>query len=706
MSPQVILSLALHNHQPVGNFPDVFERAYRQSYLPMVEALERHRAIPMGLHYSGPLLDWLEDAHPEFFPRLQQLVARGQVELLTGGYYEPILAIIPDRDKQGQIRKLTRYLQRRFGAMARGLWLAERIWEPHLAKPIAQSGVEYTIVDDAHFLAVGLRDEELRSYFVTEEEGVPLKVFPSRRRLRYLIPWQPPAEVLAYLRSFQATSTVLLMGDDGEKFGLWPGTFAHCWEQGWVDAFFSALEAEESWLTVVSPGQAAATLPAAGRVYLPTASYDEMAEWALPPERAVEFAQAKERLTAAHDPAAAYFRGGFWRHFLVKYPEINTMHKRMLQIGAKVWALPPGSRKQRALDELWQGQCNCPYWHGVFGGVYLPHIRAANYAHLIAADVLADPATSGVHGAMGDFDSDGLEEGQLVSSSMALTIDPGDGGTVVEWDWRDRHVNLVNVLTRRPEAYHRQLQDSARLERASDGPVETIHSTRVRVKEPGLDRLLLYDWYRRASFIDHVLAPETTVDGFYRCQYGEAGDFVNQAYLPTLRRDRTAVHLSLVRDGHVWMAEERRPVRVEKQYTLFRRASQLEVAYRIRASGGLPLSFMFGVETNWALTDPDAEVTLNDNPGASRQIRAVSDIDRIALGEARWRGLVSVSLSAPATVWQFPLEAVSNSEAGFERTFQGVTVLCQWHLHLEPGDAWAATMIVAAPITHYVTLSK
>ncbi len=698
MSPQVVLSLALHNHQPVGNFSEVFERAYRQSYLPMVEALERHPGIPMGLHYSGCLLDWLEDAHPEFFSRLQLLVARGQVELLSGGYYEPILAIIPDRDRQGQIKKLTQYLHRRFGATARGLWLAERIWEPHLAKPIAQSGIEYTIVDDAHFFAVGLREEELRGYFVTEDEGFPLKVFPSRRRLRYLIPWQSPAEVLAYLRRFQGTSTVLLMGDDGEKFGLWPGTFAHCWERGWVDAFFSAIETEEAWLKVVPPGHAAATLPPAGRVYLPTASYDEMTEWALPPERTAEFVQAKERLEAAHDPAAAYLRGGFWRHFLVKYPEINTMHKKMLRVSAKVWALPSGRRRQRALDELWQGQCNCPYWHGVFGGVYLPHIRAANYAHLIAADTLAEPRGNAVRGAMGDFDSDSVEEGELVSRSMALTIDPGDGGTVVEWDWRDRRVNLVNVLTRRPEAYHRQLHDaSAQPEHASDGSVETIHSPRVKVKESGLDRLLLYDWYRRASFIDHVLAPETTLDAFYRCRYGEAGDFVDQPYLPTVRSSRDTVSLALVRDGHVWTAGQWRSMRIEKQYTLFRRAAQLTVAYRISTSEGQSLSLTFGIETNWALTDPDAAITFSRETGTGRQIRAVPDVGRFVLGEARWGGSVDVTLSAPATVWHFPLEAVSNSEAGFERTFQGVTVMCKWPLHLRPGQAWDATVVVTAP---------
>src|SRR3989441_4092341 len=228
------------------------------------------------MHYSGPLLDWLAGSRREFFPRLTALVAGGQVELMTGGYYEPILAIIPDPDKDGQVRMMTDYLRRRFRAPATGFWLAERVWEPHLAKPLAAAGVEYIIVDDTHFTAVGLREDELTRYFVTDEQGATVKVFPSRTRLRYLIPWQSADDVLAYLRSAlriageTGRDPVLVMGDDGEKFGLWPGTYALCWEQGWVEAFFRAVEAAEEWVVTMPPGEAAA-MPAAGRGFLPPA---------------------------------------------------------------------------------------------------------------------------------------------------------------------------------------------------------------------------------------------------------------------------------------------------------------------------------------------------------------------------------------------------------------------------------------------------
>ena len=665
MSGRVILSLAIHNHQPVGNFPQVFEAAFRQAYLPMVEALERHPRIRLAMHYSGPLLDWLEESQRDFLPRLGALVARGQVELMTGGYFEPILAIIPDADKHGQIRMMTDYLRRRFHTRATGLWLAERVWEPHLAKPLAAAGVEYLIVDDTHFTAVGLREEHLTGHFVTEEQGAVVKVFPSRTRLRYLIPWKSPDEVLAYLRTFllpdprpQTPDLVLVMGDDGEKFGLWPGTFALCWEQGWVESFFRAVDAAADWLIPMPPGEAAA-LPAAGRVYLPAASYQEMMEWS----------------------------GGFWRQFLVKYPEINTMYQRMLRTSHQVHALRAGPRRRRALVDLWAGQCNCPYWHGVFGGIYLPHIRRATFGHLIAAEAQAQPGRK-VSTTIADLDADGSPDVELVSPGMLLVVDPDEGGGVVEWQWRAAQINLTNVLSRRPEAYHRQL-----LERPPDEPapgVETIHTTRVRVKEPGLDRLLVYDRYRHAGFLDHVLEPEVTVHDFARGDYRELGDFVSGAYRLAVSRSRDGVAVLLTRDGSIG-PEPRLPLRIDKRLALDGQRPQLRATYRIHNPGEAQVTARFGVETAWAVTDPQARLWIDDQSAPAREARAQPRGRVVQVTDWGWRGAVSLRVPE-AEVWVWPLETVSNSEAGFERIMQGVVCLCLWQVALGPHRTWDATL--------------
>ena len=138
--PVVRLILALHNHQPVGNFDGVFEAAYRDSYLPFLEVLEGYPEIPFVLHTSGPLVEWLVDHRPEYIERVRALVEAGRVEILGGGFYEPILTMIPHRDRVGQIRDFAAYLREVFGAPVRGMWMPERVWEQHLVSALAEGG--------------------------------------------------------------------------------------------------------------------------------------------------------------------------------------------------------------------------------------------------------------------------------------------------------------------------------------------------------------------------------------------------------------------------------------------------------------------------------------------------------------------------------------------------------------------------------------
>ena len=120
VAPRISLALAIHNHQPVGNFGWVFAEVFDQAYEPMVEALERHPDVRLSLHYTGPLLEWLRAERPEFIERLRALVDRDQVEILGGGYYEPVLASLPERDRVGQLAPDGRRAEALFGRRPRG----------------------------------------------------------------------------------------------------------------------------------------------------------------------------------------------------------------------------------------------------------------------------------------------------------------------------------------------------------------------------------------------------------------------------------------------------------------------------------------------------------------------------------------------------------------------------------------------------------
>ena len=358
MSGQVRLILTLHNHQPVGNFDGVFEAAFQDSYV-----------LPIVLHFSGSLLDWLAKHHPDYIERIREFVRRGQIELLGGPYYEPILAAIPRRDRIGQIQLYKKHLEELFETRVRGMWVPERVWEQAFAGDIAEAGIEYTLLDDTHFRNAGLNENDLHGYYLTEESGRLLKVFAGGERLRYLIPYADPYDTINYCRQIaeHVSNPVLIFGDDGEKFGVWPGSKDHVYRDGWLRRFLTALRENRDWLHVTTMSETVDHVSPLGRTYLPDASYREMTEWALPTEKQTQHRNLIAANEQRHDwhSLRQFVRAGFWRNFLVKYPEANEMYSRMMQVSQRLEeasAVSPTGTSipllAEARRELYQGQCN------------------------------------------------------------------------------------------------------------------------------------------------------------------------------------------------------------------------------------------------------------------------------------------------------------------------------------------------------------
>ncbi|MBX3442663.1 MAG: DUF1926 domain-containing protein [Planctomyces sp.] len=707
MHSPVRLVLALHNHQPVGNFDGVFEAAYQDSYRPFLDVLQEYPQLPISLHTSGSLLEWLVGHHPEYVERLREFVSRGQVEILGGPFYEPILACIPRRDRIGQIRSYSRFLEQTFGQPVRGMWVPERVWEQTFAGDITDAGIEYTLVDDFHFRGAGLGPDRLNGFYFTEDEGRLLKIFPGSETLRYTIPFHDPWQTIEHLRDVgeRTPNAVVVFGDDGEKFGTWPGTKDHVYRDRWLHRFFDALLQNQSWLKLTTLAEAVDHVAPLGRVYLPDSSYREMTEWCLPAEGQLAY----EGLTAHYGQHAEwpklkqFLRAGFWRNFLVKYPESNEMYCRMREISDRLQAVSasPAAAEQPGLlqaarTELYRGQCNCPYWHGAFGGLYLPHLRSAIYSHLIAADT----AVSQLEGHAGrwvsveaaDFNLDARKEVRMASDRLVAYLAPARGGHLYELDVRAARVNLGASLNRRPEAYHRKVLAGANGQ--DNGHAVSIHDL-VTFKQPDLDKRLSYDAWPRKSLVDHFLPPGLPFDEFQRSQ-GEIGDFVAGVYDARLRRGERRVDVEMSRSGH---AGEHR-VDITKTVCLDGNAgSRLEIRYDL---GGLPpgAPFHFAVEFNFASMAAGADDRYFYD-AAGRQLGRLDSVHQLESAERiglvdEWLGLdVSLDVSQAAGFWTFPIQTVSTSEGGFELVHQSCVVVPHWEFTADESGTWSVRIDLA-----------
>jgi len=698
--PSIRLCLVIHNHQPIGNFDDVFQQSYVDSYLPFLNEFEPFENLKLTLHLSGPLAIWLNEHHPDYLDRIADLVEQRRLEIIGGPMYEPILTMLPTRDRIGQINAYTTWLSERLQAQVQGMWVPERVWEASLAKDLVKAGMKYTLLDDFHFVNAGLDPQQLHGVYITEDEGHILRVFPGSERLRYAIPFAAPQETIEHLRqlSHRFPGTVVTFGDDGEKFGTWPDTQKHVYEDGWLRNFFQALEQQRDWLRTDTLEEAVLNTPPTGKIYLPDCSYREMTEWSYPVARQIQFHQLED----AHGQLEqwpqirSFISGGFWRNFRVKYREAAELYARMMFVSSLLDQTIREGRNSNSLDQardlLYQAQCNCAYWHGAFGGIYLPHLRNAVYERLIQAEQLIDQAYNRpdqwVEGIADDFDFDGRPEIRLANDQLIAWIAPEQGGIVYELDVKSVCQNLLASLQRREEAYHEQV---ARGPQKNDDQTASIHN-RVIFKQTDLDQHLVYDATPRKSLVDHFWDPQVGLPQVMDGTAVDLGQLVNSSYQAQIRRKQDRVQVLLNCQAHI----DGRELKITKGITLNSGSNELEIAYLIEQ---IPEDhqFHFGVEFNFAAMPAnhddrcfrDAHGNSLGQLGTQLDLQAVSEISLCdnwlgLLAQLRWNQL--------AGLWTFPIQTVSQSEGGFELIHQSVVVQPHWLIQGDASGRWATEL--------------
>jgi alpha-amylase len=635
VKPPLKFVFGLHLHQPVGNFDYVMADHVRDVYRPIIEHATAAGFFPLTLHVSGPLLEWLAEHDVAWVDMIGRLASDRKLELLLAGFDEPILASLPKPDRLEQIARMREYLTRRFGVDATGLWLTERVWQPGLVEDLAEAGVEYALVDDRHFLVSGFRSDELHRPHITESNGRRVGLLAIDERLRYLIPFRPPEETAAYLRELRTHGHQLaVLADDGEKFGGWPGTKDWVYGSGWLDNFLQAMERLiAAGEIALSTGQEAFRKVASGGLaYLGTASYREMEKWSLPPNAQRELTKLEEELGPKHLAASASFvRGGHWHHFLVKYSEANRMHKTMLALSnlSRDRGDPPEARRA-----IGRAQCNDAYWHGVFGGLYLPHLRHAIWRQLAIAERVLRHGEPLAYQEL-DLDYDGYPELWVHSAQFSAWISPHRGGAVEALTYFSDLTNLADVLTRRRESYH-ELPKPAPGDTGHEHKGAGSQSIHDIEKASRLTELPPVDFDPRAILVDRVLSADVTPAQYAKSHYKPLRSWAGAPLRATVTAATDAIAIVLQGD------------RLEKRLT-FDAAGCMHVDYKWDASD-LPAGAVFAPELSLA---------------RSMTLRLQPDVH----------------------VWRSDITTVARSERGFEETIQGVSITPVW-----PAQLGAATL--------------
>ena len=714
---QIYLPIVFHFHQPVDQKGFIYEDIYQKSYMPLIDNIFHYENIKFTLHFSGNLLEWFLENKPDFIEKIKVMAKRGQIEIIGGGYYEPIFAVIPYFDRIAQINKLSDLIKKEFGLEVKGAWLSERVWEPSYPSFLNGAGLKYVIVDDNHFRSTGITEKETFYSYTTEDEGKTLRIFPINEVLRYLTPWEPTYMSIEYLKNAadEEGDRIALLISDAEKMGVWGITHQICYVEGkgheegdefkpFIPALFDQIT-KNKWIKTITLSEYMEKYPAKSLIYLPTASYDKMEAWVLPTKVRKVFEKIREKLREDQKTLDEYLflKGGFWRYFLIKYPESNYMHKKMLHVRDKLIRVECNLGKlasqeskeeankliEKAWDEIYKSQCNDCYWHGLFGGVYLQFLRFSVYTHLINSEVIIDDLNTKFFSlenkyisiTLLDFNKDSRMDIIIESDLLNLYINPFDGGTIFELDYKPKSYNLLNTLTRWTEAYHDD---------------EDIDKNEVMV-----------DRFKRSMLRVRFYHNDEKFKAIEADQYKEYGSFVNSEFnIIKNEKNGNSAQIVLEQKGNVLIpgSNDTYPCSIIKKIKVEENQVKINLGSIFEKISGREESLK-NIITNLNL-GIDLPFFFNGDPNnfqwESNQLENLKELENELLEPFKYTGchLKAQDLSYKLTleyslrretklntelieILKFPIVAYAFTDEGYKTIYQGINVIPKFKLQRE-----------------------
>jgi len=435
---KISLVLGSHAHVPYGAETSEFEKVYTGLLRPFVSGLYKYPQIQAALHYSGVLLHWVERSHPELLMLIEDMVARKQVEMLGGGFYEPMLPIIPLQDKIGQIELLTTYLRRQFGKRPQGCWLPAFAWEQSLVGPLSACGMNFTFLGEEQFALAGGNEY---TPCICEDQGKLLTVLPVLQLPEAALAGKGISALLSNLlencgkRYPEKTEIVAVLFPSKINAGK-NETAESAWSR-----FFEEISRCESYVETVMPGKLIRGINGLQKLYIPDSSdtADKM-----PPRR-----------------------------FTITHPEAGGIHAKMVFTNVLINQLRGDkSRKLSAHEELWKAQGGDLFRFTGAQGLHNHSLRNAAYSALLGAEQVSREKSKLAPSLVPfDFNMDGVQEWLFQDTRINCYVQ-STGGGIFELDYLPKTWNYLDTSGGRFAFADRLLPSALKVENLKYGAID------------------------------------------------------------------------------------------------------------------------------------------------------------------------------------------------------------------------------------------
>ena len=581
----------------------------------------------------------------------KSLIRRGQIEIISGGFFEPIMSAIPEEDRKSQINLNKDILRDIFDVKAKGIWLAERVWTPELLETLNAAELEYVVLDDTHVLK-SERGEKNNAFAPCETEsyGKKIKIIPASTKLRYMIPYNSPEKVISYFEEVSKNNNgdvCLFFADDGEKFGAWNNTYNFVHKRGWLKKFLNSISKNRDWISTHTLEEIINTHQAKDIGEIPDCSYSEMMNWS----------------------------SGNFENFVLKYPEIKRMNHRMLGLSKRISDreknnLCGSSVISEAKEFSLKSQTNCAYWHGAFGGGYLPHLREGVYSNIMKAESLLEKEDldekNYVKARFCDIGDE--KETSVTNKYLNVFTDPDNGAVVTEIDFKKQGTNITNTFSRIEEKYHNKLSKGygktirrARLD-ALKGKHVNIHDI-LGVKEKGLNKILCYDKHRKSNFQTHIVFDKKKTIKDIEKGCSSDFDILTGKYDYDIASDNGFVTQSF-KKKHKFICDEKEENICIKKEIVVGKSSAIMFSHTISGIFTNNMQFSSFLEFNFLIWDKKVV----SRPRLTRN-------DKFSLQDMYSGVILDVFMDKEVDIFLKPIYTVNETDTGMGKTYQGISVI-------------------------------
>jgi len=416
-------------------------------YKAFFSGIQAEEKLPLTIFATGSFLEWQKGKRQAYSMLLNNMLSRKQIELLSGGYYQPYLSLLPASDVIGQIEMMTSAIRTHFGKRPRGIFLTASAWTPSLITPLIRCGMEYCLLDYRLFPADTEQNKQ-NTFFspvIVEDKGKTITAFPY-------IPDDPdfvtrtPQEFYEKLTA-EASST----GDSMCLLFLPVTTYIKCLEKNkdgsnWFSSFVELCSQPESIIRLTHTAELMKRRHPHPPMYIApnTILCDSPTGHA-----------TKRAVTLQQDAFKIYAK---------------MMYVNMLANGMK----GDKARKKYALQELWKAQNAELFALEPCIAEYHNELRRIAYKKLLVAEKqtrLQGIFTEGL--TRYDIDMDGLKEFLSQRSSLNMYVHH-HGGKIFECDVFSAYKNYLDMPLEHSGMFIDYLLSETALQRLKEGQTEAL----------------------------------------------------------------------------------------------------------------------------------------------------------------------------------------------------------------------------------------